>query len=200
MIRYLKTSCMRTATGLICSVLEFPFFYEPPINRLKAFLLNAFLGAHIAPSAVLLRGSRILHWKNLHVGDATCISNHVTIRAHDTVKIGCGVTVGPEVFISSGDHSLEDLSPTSAPITIGDGVFVGSRAVILKGVSIGNHAVIGAGAVVTRDVPELAVCAGIPARVVKFRKAPSRTWTILGYRNYPSSIESPVQGLQTRGA
>jgi acetyltransferase-like isoleucine patch superfamily enzyme len=54
----------------------------------------------------------------------------------------------------------------SRPVSIGDDVFVGARAVILKGVHIGNGAVIGAGAVVTRDVPAYAVVAGNPARIV----------------------------------
>ena len=77
-------------------------------------------------------------------------------------------------------HSTGDLAPTHSPITIGQGVFVGARALILEGVTIGNHAVIGAGAIVVRDVPPLAIAVGCPAKVVAYRDMPMRVWTVAG--------------------
>ena len=56
------------------------------------------------------------------------------------------------------------------PITIGDDVWIGRRVMLLPGVSIGKGAVIGAGAVVTKDVPEFAVVGGVPAKIIKWRK------------------------------
>lgn len=55
-------------------------------------------------------------------------------------------------------------------VTIGDDAWIGTRVIILPGVSVGKGAIIGAGAVVTKDVPEYAVVAGVPAKVIKYRK------------------------------
>nr|WP_281368092.1 DapH/DapD/GlmU-related protein [Helcobacillus massiliensis] len=72
------------------------------------------------------------------------------------------------VFINSGDHDRRDRSQVrpTGPITIGDGVFLGQRVIVLGGVTIGAGATVGAGAVVTRDVPAGAVVAGVPARPI----------------------------------
>ncbi len=181
--KYLRTSARRSFESVLCALLDCSFLYEPPAHRLKAFLLNALLGADLSRDCLLASRVRVLNWGNLSVGAGTYISNDVSIRAHQQVRIGRSVTIGPEAFISTGDHSLDDLAPTSAPVWIGDGVFIGARAVVLKGVRIGNHAVIGAGAVVVMDVPELAVCAGVPARIIKLRTMPKQVWTVFGSRD-----------------
>ena len=59
---------------------------------------------------------------------------------------------------------------TVVQVTIGDDVWIGTRAIILPGVTIGNGVIIGAGAVVTKDVPDYAIVGGVPARVIRFRK------------------------------
>lgn len=94
------------------------------------------------------------------------------------VCIGNDVMMGPECVIISRNHKSSDLTiPMRAqgyvekgPCIIGDDVWIGRRVMIMPGVKIGSHAIIGAGAVVTKDVPEWAVVAGNPATVKKFRK------------------------------
>lgn len=87
------------------------------------------------------------------------------------IKIGYGVIVGPYTIIMDEDgHVLEDgnyLSGNSKPIIIGDYVWIGTRSVILKGVTIGKGSVIAAGSVVIKDVPANCLAGGVPARILK---------------------------------
>lgn len=91
------------------------------------------------------------------------------------ISIADDVLVGPKVVIWGRDHGIKAGLPirsqphSSAPIRIGEGVWIGAHATVLKGVTIGRGAVIAAGAVVTRDVPEGAIVAGVPARVISWR-------------------------------
>ena len=106
----------------------------------------------------------------------------VIMAARSRIRIGDNVMFGPEVTIRGGNHRIDrvgapmisvEKAPSDAAldrgVTIGDDVWVGTRAVILHGVTIGRGAVIGAGAVVTRPVPPYAVAAGNPARVIRLR-------------------------------
>lgn len=183
MAKYLKTCLKRLIVDILQFLLGIPFFCEPPLHSFKSSILNSVLGARIGSNVVILDGVDILNWSNLTISNYSLICNDVIIRAQGVVQIGKGVIIGPGVFISNGDHSLIDLTPISVPITIGNGVYIGARAVVLGGVTIGDHAVIGAGSIVTKDIPTCAVCTGIPAKVVKYRKRPELTWTIFGYKN-----------------
>ena len=95
------------------------------------------------------------------------INMMVAIDCYEEIRIGHDVAIGERVVIRDSDnHSIGDAAE-HAPIHIGDHVWIGLNAIILKGVQIGNGAVIAAGAVVTRDVPPRALVAGVPARVVR---------------------------------
>jgi acetyltransferase-like isoleucine patch superfamily enzyme len=90
------------------------------------------------------------------------------------VTIGDNVFSGHDVMILTGSHDPNKFgeermkSSNSKPIVIEEGVWLGTRCIILGGVTIGANAVVGAGAVVTKDVPPFALVAGVPARVVKY--------------------------------
>jgi acetyltransferase-like isoleucine patch superfamily enzyme len=111
----------------------------------------------------------------LIIGDGTAIQFYFHCGAASRVSIGRNVLMGGRVYITDHDHSYDepDLSALEsprlkvAPVEIGDGAFLGEGCVILKGVRVGRRAVVAANAVVTRDVPDFAVVAGVPARVVK---------------------------------
>ena len=93
------------------------------------------------------------------------------------VMIGKDVMMASEVIILTANHTFDRLdipmrlqgARDVKPVRIGDDVWIGMRSIILPGVQIGRGAVIGAGAVVTKDVPEYAVVGGNPAKVIKFR-------------------------------
>lgn len=95
------------------------------------------------------------------------INRFAEIRCYNSITIGENVAIAKEVIIRDSDsHKISD-SVMTAPIVIGDHVWIGTRAIILKGVTIGDGAVVAAGAIVTKDVPPHTVVAGVPAKVVK---------------------------------
>jgi len=89
------------------------------------------------------------------------------IVCHSRITIGDTCLFGPHVMLRDNDGHFYEDRPQSAPITIGDHVWVGMRSVILKGVTVGDGAVVAAGAVVTRDVPPRSLVGGSPARVLR---------------------------------
>ena len=111
----------------------------------------------------------------LEVGQYGFIGRGVEIDVSKQVSIGDHVLIAPGVFITDHTHNIKSgilidaQGCASAPVCIADDVWIGARAVILPGVNIGRGAVIGAGAVVTRDVAENSVVAGVPARVLRKR-------------------------------
>lgn len=112
----------------------------------------------------------------LQIGDETFIGRGTFIHAGGGVQIGANVLIGPYVKIWSADHCFADRSkPINeqghefAPIVIDDDVWLGVDCIILKGVTIGRGAVVGAGSVVTKDIPPYAVVVGVPAQVIGSR-------------------------------
>lgn len=109
---------------------------------------------------------------SIEIGDDTYLGHDVHVHSIDAVTIGSRCMLADGVLISSGDHLAADRHDVTAggPIHIGDDVFIGQRAMVLGGVSIGDGATVGAGAVVTRDVPAGSTAVGVPARVLPSRR------------------------------
>ncbi|MDU4892500.1 MAG: acyltransferase [Clostridium sp.] len=115
-------------------------------------------------------GGDIIVFKNanLKIGRGFFNSN-IKIRCKESITIGNDVAISHDVTIMDSDaHQVcyADYKMTS-PITIGDNVWIGTGAIILKGVNIGKGSIIAAKAVVTKDVPEKCIVAGSPARIIK---------------------------------
>ena len=109
----------------------------------------------------------------IEIGDGTYINNNCVIISEGAgIEIGSNCLIGAEVNIFDSDfHGLVDRKQAlKKAIKIGDNVFIGARAIILKGVHIGSNSTIAAGSIVTKDVPPDAVAAGNPASVVKVLK------------------------------
>lgn len=125
---------------------------------------------------VVKRGAYFGTGSEIRIGDRSQIGENARIE-HDTV-IGDDVMMGLEVLALSTRHATSRTDiPLIAqgydertPVTIGNDVWVGGRAILLPGVHIGDHSIVAAGAVVTHDVPEWAVVAGVPARVIRDRR------------------------------
>lgn len=115
-------------------------------------------------------GGDIICFKDskLELGSGFCNSN-VKIRCSKEITIGERVAISHDVTIMDSDAHCVDYEnyEMSKPVHIKDNVWIGTRATILKGVTIGEGAIIAAGAVVTKDVPQNSMVAGIPAKVIK---------------------------------
>lgn len=106
---------------------------------------------------------------NIFIGDGVFVNYDCVLLDVCRITIGSGVQIGPGVHIYAADHPRNPEERAAGtemgkPVTIGDNVWIGGRAVILPGVTIGDDAIIGAGSVVTKDVPGAATVAGNPAR------------------------------------
>lgn len=106
------------------------------------------------------------------MGERAEIGNHAWIRGSGQLILGNDIAMGEFVLIYTQDHKLSGLGfdgYSLGDVVIGNNVWIGGRVTILKGVTIGNNAVVGAASVVTKDVPNDAIVAGNPARVIKMR-------------------------------
>jgi maltose O-acetyltransferase len=108
----------------------------------------------------------------LTIGDRTFLNYGVSIGASGSVTIGADCSFGPYVnVVDTGFHGLEPERrlerPPPSPVVIGDNVWLGVRVIVLPGVEIGEGSAIGAGSVVTGDIPPRSLAVGSPARVVR---------------------------------
>ena len=110
----------------------------------------------------------------ISIGAHTFINNNASIVANDNkIRIGKNVLIGTSCNISNSDfHEIDSKNrksgnPNSTELVIGDNVFIGNNVTILKGGSIGNNSVVGAGSIVTKKFPENVVIAGSPAKIIK---------------------------------
>jgi acetyltransferase-like isoleucine patch superfamily enzyme len=128
------------------------------------------IGERAAPVKIGVWG-RELDSGSITIGDYVLVSPGTRISASDEITIGDSVMMANGVYITDSDwHGIYDRTARNGrvtPVHIGDNVWIGDRATVLKGVTIGQNSVVAANAVVTRDVPANVVVAGNPARVVK---------------------------------
>jgi acetyltransferase-like isoleucine patch superfamily enzyme len=113
----------------------------------------------------------------LSIGDRTFINQGASIVATSRIEIGDDVRIGDFVGIYDSDfHPMDEISESRrAPVKIGNNVWLARGAIILPGVEIGDHAVIGAGSVVTTSVPDRTLAAGNPAQIIR-RLSASAGW------------------------
>jgi len=135
-------------------------------------------GTVVGPYASLSAGVSPAHELGavevLTIGSHTLIGKGSAVVAHERVVIGDNVYTGHNVYVTDANHGYEDVGTPigrqfapSRPVSIGDGSWLGHGAVVLPGVSIGAHVVVGAASVVTEDLPDRCVAVGNPARVIR---------------------------------
>ncbi len=108
----------------------------------------------------------------MEIGELVFINYGCSLGATQLIRIGPRCSLGSHVMMIDNDfHSLEperrNVRPPSAPIILEENVWIGARAIVMRGVTIGAHSVIGAGSIVTQDIPPRSLAVGVPARVVR---------------------------------
>jgi len=155
----------------------------------RRFDISSALELRLAPEAhvvfgndcVVDRGMTLLCEGTLTVGNGTVFGHHCTVGACERIDIGENCLIAEMVSIRDHDHRFDRLDipilkqgSVSSPISIGNNVWLAGKVTVLRGVTIGDNAVIGANSVVTHDIPANAVAVGAPARIIRFRIALAR--------------------------
>ncbi len=170
----------KVIAGLNCLIIQV-FYYNklnisfPSISfSINAFSLRKGSKTIIGKRTILAKHSKIIVLGELNIGNNFCLNKYSRIAAHKKITIGNNVTIAQFVSILDHDHSysFENENLTfkgylSAPIEIGNNVWIGDKVSINKGVKIGNNVIVGANSVVTKDIPDNAIVAGVPAKILK---------------------------------
>lgn len=148
-------------------------FLQNPLNpssRLKIIVLRLF-GAQIGEGVVLKPSVNVKYPWNLSIGDYSWIGENVWLDTLATVTIGKHVCISQGAYFCTGNHDWSDpaFGLVVKPIVIEDGAWVGARAMVLPGVSVKNHSIVAAGAVIAKDSKPYMIYAGNPAVEVKER-------------------------------
>jgi putative colanic acid biosynthesis acetyltransferase WcaF len=145
-----------------------------PGNRLRCALLGWLMKAAIGKDTQIWRGLKLDGncYGVISIGARCIIARGAQINMAKKLTIGHEVMTGHDVCFYGADHDVDDpeMPARYAPITVQDGVWIASKASVLKGVTVGKGAVVAYGAVVTRDVPPYAVVGGVPARFIRWRQ------------------------------
>lgn len=129
-------------------------------------------GVRIGRASTIHTGAKFYAPRGVSIGEGTLVGDHAVLDGRAPLKIGNHVDIASQVMIYNSEHDIhgEGFDPISGPVTIHDYVFIGPRAIILPGVTLGEGAVVAAGAVVTKDVPAHAIVGGVPAKVIGERQ------------------------------
>ncbi|SHN61125.1 acyltransferase [Desulfovibrio litoralis] len=175
-------NCLPMSLGMLWRRFLYGFFLQQSGSKLRVGsavsiqgLKNIILGNNVSfnrfSSLYASRGE-------INLGNNVFLGDFSSINANDAhVKIGSNVAIGPMTIIQGANHNFQrhdipivDQGHIESRVEIADDVWIGAKSVILPGVKIGTGAVVGAGSIVTKDVPDFAIVAGVPAKIIKMRK------------------------------
>ncbi|MCL4353984.1 acyltransferase [Patescibacteria group bacterium] len=142
-----------------------------PSHILRKFFYRI-CGIRIGKGSAIHMGARFYYPPNIKIGKDSVIGENVILDGRDKLTIGDHVDFATGVMVYNAQHDIDhpDFKAITKPVVINDYVFVGPRATILPGVTVGKGAIIAAGAVVTKDVDEFTVVGGVPAKLLRERK------------------------------
>jgi maltose O-acetyltransferase len=142
-----------------------------PLHSYRKFVYRIF-GIKIGKGSTIHTGARFYDPRNIVIGEDTIVGEGAVLDGRDKLFIGNHVDIATDVMIYNSEHDVngKNFGATLAAVKIEDYVFIGPRAIILAGVTIGKGAIVGAGAVVTKDVPPFAIVGGVPAKIIGERR------------------------------
>ena len=151
-----------------------------PYNPLRIWWLRR-LGAQLGENVYMFGSSEVLAPFRLVISGNCHIGRYCQIDARGDIHVGTNVVIAGHCLLITADHDPEDsgFAGRVGSITIADRVWMGSRSIILRGVTIGEGAVVASGAIVTRDVPPWSIVAGVPAKVIG-KRSTDQTYEIDG--------------------
>lgn len=149
-----------------------------PLNAWRLLWLRLF-GAHISGRPFVHQRARIAIPWHLVIHGKACVGDRANLYSLGQITLEEGCIIAQEAYLCTGDHDLDSATKplVTAPIIIQAHAFIGARAMILKGVTVGRRAVVAACSVVTHDVAPATVVAGNPARQIKTVGTAARTAT-----------------------
>lgn len=131
-------------------------------------LIDELLAGGLDETSTIAAPMQIDRGHDFHLGKRVFINHHLTAMAIGQITIEDDVMIGPDVSLLTANHDTKDhFVLLTAPIRIRRNAWIGAKAIILPGVTVGQNAIVAAGAVVTKDVEANTVVAGNPARVLK---------------------------------
>lgn len=141
-----------------------------PSHHFRRFFYRLF-GMKIGRGSTIHMGAKLYSPFNIEIGEDSIIGEDAVLDGRDKLSIGSHVDIASEVMIYNAQHDVRDLNfrAICAPVSVEDYVFIGPRAIILPGVTIKRGAIVGAGAVVTKNVEENVIVAGVPAKPISER-------------------------------
>jgi acetyltransferase-like isoleucine patch superfamily enzyme len=158
----------RLRAGTLVAFLYNSIGSSVPSRSVRWLFLRAWLG-RLGPGACVQRGCRFLNGRKVSLGSRVVVNFGCLLDGRRyRIDIGDDASIGPEAAVLTLGHDPQapDFATRGGPVLIGARVWIGFRAIVLPNVTIGEGAVVGAGAVVTRDVEPYAIVAGSPARVI----------------------------------
>src|SRR3989338_2328385 len=152
-------------------VMKLHFVGYVPSHHFRRFFYRL-CGVKIGNGSTIHMGARFYNPGNIEIGNDSIIGEGAVLDGRDKLIIGDHVDIASEVMIYNSEHDVQsgDFEAKTAPVEISDYVFIGPRAIILPGVKIGKGAVVGAGAVVTKDTESFTIVGGVPAKNIGERK------------------------------
>lgn len=150
------------------SQLVFKLNHTMPMSDEYAEILNELFGDNLGENSQIIAPIAGAAFDRLKIGDNVFINSNSLLMARGGITIEDDVLMAANVQLLSNNHDEYDRQVlTCKPIHIKKGAWIGAGASILPGVTVGEYAIVGAGAIVTKDVPDFAVVVGSPARIVK---------------------------------
>lgn len=148
------------------------FINHIPFHLIRLAFYRSFLQIEIGSDSVIFMEIWFDAKKNFKMGNHTVINQKCRLDNRGGITIGDNVSISAEVCILTADHDLQscDFSARTRPVNIEDYVFIGTRAMILPGVTLGKGCAVAAGAVVTKSVPSFTIVAGVPAKPIGKRQ------------------------------
>lgn len=155
-----------------------------PSITLRMFYYRKVMGFTIGKGSYIFLNCKFDAAKGLKIGENSVVNSNCRIDTRGDISIGNNVSISENVIILTADHDMDqaDMAGRNRGVTIEDYTWIGTRAIIMPDIKINFAAVIAAGAVVTKNVEDYNVVAGVPAKFIKLRKTQSQFTYVASYK------------------